>query len=495
MTPEEMYKAINKGIPNQVRLELNTGTLIKSCASNTGELITSMRKVRKEYEDAIVCIAGYTKSNHEFFDNLRLITNYKTSETSIYCSPVCFIKRLKEILGVTHESIDLDDPELMDALKERLSDLEAIDSIDDLQDEFPEIFEDYKRSWEMMDSIRKEEKINPRTNTDAKRANYHRYGFSYRFGTFLANQKEMYRLFIKYAKDIEEFANTYPIDFANFQGLDIDKFELYIASQYLEHAKTTEEEPEKQASIYYLTSYLNETCGRVISINVDGKEITNVSLLKDFRKFLKENKELKPIHESREVFRDYHIKHVKNHVKKYLNGLENWCVIRISPSELIMNQQARLEAMNKYHEEHPDINDKDKAHLDKEKFMGMLIRKLMFYENSNYSLRLFGIGPFESHVAYFYPNGMVVVDKFYDESLAINPTYDEAIYIMDVDTFLSMITMDKPALRENENVRRIIHAGAWEAKLQEEITHPTITLNSEDVKVLTNRFQTKPTKK
>ena len=121
--------------------------------------------------------------------------------------------------------------------------------------------------------------------------------------------------------------------------------------------------------------------------------------------------------------------------------------------------------------------------------MKMLLRKLKFYENSDYALRLFGTGPFESHVAYFYPNGMVAVDKLYYESLNINPTYNEAIYVMDTNTFLNMMKMDKPSLRENDNVKRIIHSSNWEERIKKEIESPTIQLDQEEAKVLTNKFK------
>ena len=93
---------------------------------------------------------------------------------------------------------------------------------------------------------------------------------------------------------------------------------------------------------------------------------TDLSLLKSFRRFLKNNHELKPINESRDVFNSYHIKHVKNHINKYFNGLDNWCVVRISPNELLQNQQARIEkiAMNK---------EEDIRESIKEKYLSMLI--------------------------------------------------------------------------------------------------------------------------
>ena len=489
MNKEEMYNAINKGIPNQIKIELPVEDLIKYCSENSIELITSMNNIREKYENAILRISGHTKSNHEFFDNLRLITNYKNSDTQIYVSPNCFLIRLKNILGVNSESSDLDDLKLINKFNTRLNLLNSIYDIDLLQENFPNIFEDYKYSLNLTDKIYEEEKNNFE-KADMIRENYQKYGLDTRFKVFLCKQKWMYYSFVKYAKDILNYANNNPIELDNFKGLDKEKFELYVANRYLEYAKKSIDKQNMQSAIYYLTTYLNESCGRFISMMYKDKELSNVSLLKDFRKFLKNNYELKPINEPRNVFNSYHIKHVKNHINKYFNGLANWCVIKISPNEILQNQQARLENMAIYNMEYP-IQNRDLKHKIIEKYIAMLIRKLNFYENSNYKLRLFGIGPFESHIAYFYSNGMVVVDKLYDESLDINPTYNEAIYVMDVNTFLNMITMDKPNLRDNDNVKRIFHSGVWEERLQKEIDMPSIILDEENVNVLINKYHTK----
>ncbi len=490
MNIEEMYNAINKGIPTQIRLELPIVDLVKYCSENVYELATSMQSIRKQYEDAIVSISGYNKSHHEFLSSLRLITNYKNSDTQVYVSPKNFLYCLKDILGVNNETIDLDNPELINEFNDRLEVLNSIDDIDDLKEKFPIIFDDYKYSLNLIDEIRKEEKNNPR-NADLMRANYQKYGLDTRFKVFLLNQKIMYRNLVTNAKEIEAYANSNPIDLDKFKGLDKEKFELYVAYRYLNYAKTAKEDKDKQAAIYYLTTYLNESCGHVISMTYMGKELSNISLLKEFRKFLNDNRTLKPVNESRDVFNSYHVKHVKNHINKYFNGLENWCVVRITPEEILKNQKVRLENIASYNKEHPEIEKRDKKHKIAEKYMAMLVRKLNFYENSNYELRLFGTGPFESHVAYFYPNGMVVVDKLYDESLDINPTYNEAIYVMDTSTFLNMMSMDKPTLRENDNVKRIFHSGFWEERLKQEITTPSIELNEEDVKALTKKYNSK----
>ncbi len=154
MLPKEMYQAINKGVPNNIKLELSTDTLIKSCSSDQAKTLTSMRKLRGDYESVISMITGYNKSNHEFFNNLRLITNYKNSETSIYVSPVCFIERLKEILGITNPSNDLDDPELIEDFNKKLEILDNIEDLDELMITFPIIFKDYQYSLNFADEVK-----------------------------------------------------------------------------------------------------------------------------------------------------------------------------------------------------------------------------------------------------------------------------------------------------------------------------------------------------
>ena len=489
MKEEEIYSAINKGIPNQIKLELPTSELIAYCSENKRELDKSISNIRKMYENAIASITWYNKSNHEFFNNLRLVTNYKNSSTDIYVSPICFLKRLKEILGVVNESLDINDEELLKEFNTSLKTLDSINDIDKLKEEFPIIFADYKYALNLSDLIRSVEKINP-GSMDEIRLDYQKNGLDTRFRVFLSNQKMMYHSFIDNAKKIFDYANSNPVTLDVYKSLDKDKFELFIANKYLEYARKINDDNYKQLAIYYITTYLNESCGKVIKMYYKNKELSNISLLKDFKGFLKANRHLKPVNESRKVYEEYHIKHVKNHINKYLNGLNNWCVVRTDAKGVLLNQQARLEKMADYNMNNKEEN-RDNRHKIIEKYMSMLFRKLNFYENSNYELRLFGIGPFDSHIAYFYPNGIVVVDKLYYESLDIDPTYNEAIYIMDTSTFLNMNMMDKPSLRENDNVKRIFHSGYWEDRLQKEIDNPTINTNKEDVKLLINKYSSK----
>ena len=67
MNEEEMYYAINKGIPNQIKLELPAEDLIKYCSEDNNELLTSIMNIRRKYENAITSISGYNKSYHQAY--------------------------------------------------------------------------------------------------------------------------------------------------------------------------------------------------------------------------------------------------------------------------------------------------------------------------------------------------------------------------------------------------------------------------------------------
>ena len=74
MTVDEMYKALNKGLPVYLIVELDVDTLVNSCASDRAALINSIRKIKKNYQDAIVNLAGYSKAQHYFFKKLMAMS-------------------------------------------------------------------------------------------------------------------------------------------------------------------------------------------------------------------------------------------------------------------------------------------------------------------------------------------------------------------------------------------------------------------------------------
>ena len=63
-----------------------------------------------------------------------------------------------------------------------------------------------------------------------------------------------------------------------------------------------------------------------------------------------------------------------------------------------------------------------------------------------------------------YQNGEVILDKFFESSKPYTATGD-AIYNLRIENFDKLTKLDKKALRNNPNVKRIVHSKNWENKV------------------------------
>ena len=319
MNVDEMYKALNKGLPVYLIVELDVDTLVNSCASDRAALINSINAMRRNYQDAIVNLAGYSKAQHYFFKKFMVLTNTQNAETTINVSPYPFLESLKEILGVDSPSMDFNDGELYRALLARVDDLDRVEDKPSLVHEFPLIADDYELSKRAYRKILANEPTGERTPESIRlRSFFYKYGLHTKFDTFMTKQRRMYRNLVTRRQFVEGYTTRNPLDLSLFEGLDKERFELYLASKYLEKAMSTTVLEEKQECLYYLITYIREVKVSDLSIvNEEGIEISFKDILRNVKKLLKSNLELRPIDEDRSAVEGYHIKHVQNHINKY----------------------------------------------------------------------------------------------------------------------------------------------------------------------------------
>lgn len=113
-----------------------------------------------------------------------------------------------------------------------------------------------------------------------------------------------------------------------------------------------------------------------------------------------------------------------------------------------------------------------------------LMRKRMFFEQTNYMEKIIGINNFEGYIGYIYPNGLVIFEKMYDDSKCSVPvSISNATYVMNIDNFVELSSMTKTEIikyikdSSNPNVVRLYHSKGWEQKL----TNIIDGVNYEDV--------------
>lgn len=495
MNSQEMFTSINKGVPNYILLEINTNTLINECSSNKDELENELSLLRELYRENIFKIAGYSKAKEFFFDSFRLITSYQTAETKIYISPIPFLKRLKEILNISNDNQDFNSQELYDELKQKVEELGQIATPEMLKAKFPLIYKDYELSITSYSQIKRYECRYPKPRTreiqdtiNRQYRLYRNFGLHTDFYQFIKRQHTLYRNLSARRQFIEGYANRNPIDFSMFTGLDKEKFELYLADKYLTYAINTNDDREKQECIYYLATYIRETkVSNIIIKNDQGKDISFSKLVRRYKKFLQQNPIIRPIDEPRENFEGYHIKHVENHVKKYFFTNVNWQIVPPGTDEEI--DRKVISTLNRQYNYLAPEERKQKI-LER---YSIYERKKRFFENSGYVHKFYGSNTFDGYIAFIYPNGEVLMEKFFDDYAHCLPTKDEAIYNVSAVDFERLSKLSKLTLIRDKKCKRIIHAGKWEEKGQAVIDRPTTTETQEEVKRLIIKLQTKKT--
>ena len=486
MNEQEAYTSINKGIPNYVMLELSIKTLINECASDKDQLTNELKVLRELYRDKVIFEAGYTKANEYFFDTLRIVTSYKTAESRLCISPIPFITKLKNILGVDNPSTDFNDQVLYQELLSRVKVLGNIVSPEELKANFPAIYADYELSTKSYAQIKTYERNHPiprstevKDKIDRQYRLYRNFALDSDFCSFIVKQARMYRNLVVKRQFIEGYANRTQLNPAMFSGLDKEKFELYLADRYLETAIASDDKDEKQRCIYYIATYIRETKVSKVTIKNDsGQKVSFNQLVRRYKKFLQSNTNIRPLDEPRENFRNYHINHVQNHVNKYFFTNVNWQIVPPGKEEDL--DKAVISSLNrKYNYLSP--SEREKRILER---YGIYERKIRFYESSGYVQKVYGRNTFTGYIAYIYPNGEILMDKFFDDSANCIPTIGEAIYNVQVPDFDRLSRLSKTTLIKEAGCTRIIHSGKWEDKGRAIIARPPIPDAEQQVKKL-----------
>ena len=501
MNNAEMYTSINKGVPCYLSIDLNVSTLLNECAADKVQFEQELSLIRELYRTNIIEISSYTKANEFFFENFRTITSYKNAETTIHISPVDFLKKLKEILGVKSESLDFNDKDLANILLDKALAIQHIQTPEELKEKYPLIYADYELSFSAAKKIRrykeknKDKLNNPETRSEIQETInrqynlYHAFGLDTNFQNFLQKQTKLYRNLSVRRQFVEGYTNRTSIDFSMFQGLDKAKFELYVADKYLTKAISCQDVKEKQECIYYIATYIRETKTSNIKIhNDEGKEISLSSLIRRYRQFLRNNPLIRPIDEARENFKNYHQRHVENHVKKYFFTNVNWQIVPPGTVDTDFDKKVINSLNRQYNYLSPE--EREKRIIER---YSIYERKKAFFDNSDYLYKIYGVNAFEGYIAYIYANGEVLMEKFFDDYANCIPTKGEAIYNIKVADFETLSRKTKTALIKDKKCRRIIHTGNWEERGQEILDRPSTKTTEEQVKQLVLKLKAKKT--
>ena len=124
------------------------------------------------------------------------------------------------------------------------------------------------------------------------------------------------------------------------------------------------------------------------------------------------------------------------------------------------------------------LGSKESHKKDKTNLIDEVNKRIEILENSGYVVSpIVGLDTFSGYFAFVYPNGKVILEKFWENAETFNPADGCATYVMSIDNFVELSKMPKLALIEyikafpEIGVKRIFHTSLdnWQRNLSNEI--------------------------
>ena len=448
---------INKGVPIDIPLFLSFEELSSICED------------QKQFEEVTKLL---TKSLNEIISSLDLnfyiyytlimeiLADPKTLERKIYIVPESIYQTLlttlfpKSKVNELNKKYNSSNEEVFDLLRKRIDKLRKLKKKNNLSKEqvlqmdYPYLYKVYienKKSLEYIYSIN--------TKYTSGKISYEEYGVlldrflkenysrldsisafllpclennikkEYTITSFCNDYADFLEKFLEKFYLLEEKFFENPVDFKDIK-VDEEKFELYLAFSHIDLIKKCSYE-YKQNFIYFLANYFKEKPYRknsntpCINIGAFEREVTPAIVYEEYKKILINNPYLKPVTFSDVDFSGMSKSDLEIFISEYLETFKaNWDVI---PLEEVNNHGYR-------HNPREKVDDLDRR-------IELFMEKKEFYGDLDPFMCVRGKKTFDGYIGYIFTNGMVVLDKFYQNSKKGIVSKGDAIYCMKVEDF------------------------------------------------------------
>ncbi len=520
----EISEIINKGIPISTPINILYNDLL-NLTGNKDILDLGVEKSFDEYLEYLNTITDIGRI--EFFKTMGVYSDVQTLEKKLFFSPSGFYSSLiynlnaYNILNDPSVSLDAISLELSKALEiltpefeKRIKKLSLITNESKLHKNFPFLYKSYKVEKEYNDNLLETEKkindkkLNPQVRFLMKRkfeATYKEKGLDIDADELFKKAKKFnitnyckelsisFRKLIESAPDILNYMFTHSIDIEDLV-IDKESLELYIVNQFMINAEILSDTDSKQRYIYYISNYFRENKERktsttpkirVGSVNnenipdykkTDGVIVTPNIIYQKFRKMMVENPNLKMIDFSKFNFEGMNLEEVEDIVIKYLNEISvNW--------EILPEEELDSSIAKGIREETKHLTEEAKQ-SKRERMLDLYMEKKEFFATTNPMFRVKGKETFDGYVGYIYPNGKVILEKFYKNAANSQVSTGDAIYILDIGDFYRLSHFTKKVLMNDERVDRIVHSGDWQSKVRKVLENNERTYSNETLKEL-----------
>ena len=241
---------------------------------------------------------------------------------------------------------------------------------------------------------------------------------------------------------ISDYNNEETVDVnLNLEGRDVDRFEMLIAYEHLKEIKDCEPE-RQQAYIYYLSDFFAN--------RMDLVDNNRRVMLIDGAVYVKDMYE-----EYKRILDEF--------IEEYLRTFEvNW--------DIFSGTNIDSSIIEKIKQKYGERLNNNAAGLTVEQLIDLFIKKKEFFDKTDPYYRILGKNAFDGYVGYIYKNGLVVLEKFFENSETGRIASETAIYAMNLKEFQHLTQLSKNQIIANNLCKRFIHKGDWQSRVRDYIS-------------------------
>ena len=491
---------INKGVPISTPLVIRVSDL-QAMANNPKRL---KDKLDKEFKKYVKFLASITEENDiEIFMTLSVVSDEETLEKKFHFAPTGFISTILNNLNVdnicnigskhiAYENVEDYNRDYYSKVEDKIKSLRLVTSEKNLRKHFPLIYKKYKAREELykkfreIDAVLTSPKVPAMEKLKIRAAINKQYQDNNLDKTLDDIINEMKEFSIKsfcesYARTFQgllenfyqvmEYLYTHSLDINDLE-IDPEKLELYIAHTSMSMCEDNFVS-DKQRYVYYIADYFRSDKNRkyseepTIRVGVQdnkalgkkskGEEISPRDLYSRYRKFLSEHPNIHIFDFSNFDFNGMTLDEVELFLEEYIKELQaNWELLPEEELDRDITTVIKRSGKGLTEEE----REKYHSHL-----LDILVEKKELYGSTDPFFRIKGKDTFDGYIGFIYPNGKVILDKFYENYEIGKVAEGQAIYVMNIEDFYRLSHFSKSKLIGDERVKRIVHNGAWQDRV------------------------------
>ena len=263
------------------------------------------------------------------------------------------------------------------------------------------------------------------------RSEYFSYGFRYSYDKFTDTQADYLERLVRHKDDIKKYCdNNSNVNDIYFNGLNKDKFNLYLFYKYIDKIKNCNDEKLRFELLDILKNSINKIIG------LDDK----ITIFKNVNKTY--------------LLAEYTILNRKYGIPKNISvdGA-------ILPSSEDKNKKGTSRTRT-----YKPLTDEERQEL-----IGINKKKKDFYNNSGYLTVITEKEDLTGNSAFVYPNGHILEDFIADEAndSSLKKNKKNAVYHIDIYSFEDFLGMGKMEVKKDKRCHDTFnHTGDWVSRLQ-----------------------------